>query len=342
MSDFHTKTRRVIEEGVPFFSHMTMRARVGLALIASFVVLRGCEPSLEEIRDRGFSGVEQYTELKKFGKTYEAAIAHEDFLGDINDRGFEDLAAYEVLRPFGETFQEAIEAASVVSPSDLEDCEDDDYFRCFNKTGVWQVVVERYSSDGVHLSLRNDDCAVGNLHSANVDAINLSENFANRYMQTCIRVLVRVGDENLMTPDVTVLKLIDVEPEESTIARKKGFEGLESYKAFLDSGFADADAYRKARSIGLETPEQWQAYQQLQAEKRAAEREKIRQEYGCIPTVLVTYTCDYDPNRRRLVQHYCFPISKAEARDRVISGCENSIFHSRGGGATIHSVRDFL
>lgn len=123
---------------------------------------------------------------------------------------------------------------------------------------------------------------------------------------------------------------------------KQGYQSAENYEEAVKGGFDSRYDYEAAAAAGFSTLSEWDAYK---AEQRKADNqakaEAAKEKYGCMPTVLVEYTCDYDPNRERRTQHYCFAISPKDAEDRVKSSCENSMFHRRGGGATIHSVRDF-
>lgn len=88
---------------------------------------------------------------------------------------------------------------------------------CQGKTVLLTAIVERHSSDGVNMSVRQS-CDSGE-RVFSVDAQNLDYDYAKENDGRCVQVFAEIGKANFVTPDITVKKTVWKETEEELSQR---------------------------------------------------------------------------------------------------------------------------
>ena len=127
---------------------------------------------------------------------------------------------------------------------------------CFGKTTTLTAIVEHYSSDGVHMSVRTSCDSPDSLF--NVDAVNLDRQYSEENKDKCVKVFAEIGAKNTIYPDITVEETVWIETAQQFGARK-------TREQFVAGGWESIEEFNNAKKAGIESRSDWLA---LQAEIR--------------------------------------------------------------------------
>lgn len=130
---------------------------------------------------------------------------------------------------------------------------------CFGKTTTLTAIVEHYSSDGVHMSVRTSCDSPDSLF--NVDAVNLDRQYSEENKNKCVKVFAEIGPKNTIYPDITVEETVWIETAQQ-------FDERKTREQFVAGGWESIEEFNNAKKAGIKSRSDWLA---LQAEQRMKE-----------------------------------------------------------------------